>query len=53
MLLIRAYQNLGHELADLDPLKLEAKNKQHGMKLIDHTRELDYKYYGFTDEALE
>ncbi|MCB2107778.1 MAG: 2-oxoglutarate dehydrogenase E1 component, partial [Rhodobacteraceae bacterium] len=41
--LIRAYRTRGHQLADLDPLKL-TKNPSHP--------ELDYTYHGFTDADL-
>lgn len=42
--LIQAYQNKGHLVADLDPLKLSKPA---------NVPELDYHYYGFTDADLD
>ena len=42
--LVRAYRTTGHQLADLDPLKLN-RNKSHP--------ELDIGYHGFTDADLD
>jgi len=42
--LIRAYRTRGHQLADLDPLKL-TKHQSHP--------ELEYAYHGFTDADLD
>lgn len=44
--LIRAYQDRGHEAAELDPLGI------HGFRR-DIPEELDYKYHGFTDADLD
>lgn len=44
--LIRAYQDRGHEMANLDPLNIHAFRK-------DTPQELDYKYHGFTDADLD
>lgn len=52
--LINAYQLKGHEIANLDPLNLDAEYKQHG-RIRRHAPppDLDYKYYGFTEADLE
>ena len=42
--LIRAYRIIGHLIADLDPLKLQPNN---------YHSELDYKFYGFTENDLD
>ncbi|MSO75941.1 MAG: 2-oxoglutarate dehydrogenase E1 component [Alphaproteobacteria bacterium] len=44
LMLIRAYRERGHHLADLDPL---------GLAKIDYHPELDYKTYGFVDGDLD
>lgn len=44
--LIRAYQDRGHEIANLDPLGVHAFRR-------DVPQELDYKYHGFTDADLD
>lgn len=44
--LIRAYQCRGHEIANLDPLGINAFRR-------DAPPELDYKYHGFKDEDLD
>ena len=45
--LVRAYQESGHELSNLDPLGL------HSFRSPNPPPTLDYKYYGFTDEDLD
>jgi 2-oxoglutarate dehydrogenase E1 component len=45
--LIRAYQVRGHEVADLDPLRI------YGYRSPVPPAELDYKYHGFTDADLD
>jgi 2-oxoglutarate dehydrogenase E1 component len=44
--LIRAYQDRGHEVANLDPLGIHSFRR-------DFPAELDYKYHGFTDADLD
>jgi 2-oxoglutarate dehydrogenase E1 component len=44
--LIRAYQDRGHEAANLDPLGMHTFRKE-------IPNELDYKYHGFTDADLD
>lgn len=51
--LINGYQLRGHEIANLDPLNLDAEYKQHGrIRRRAPPPELDYKYYGFTEADL-
>jgi 2-oxoglutarate dehydrogenase E1 component len=52
--LINAYQFKGHEIANLDPLNLDAEYKQHGrIRQNAPPPDLDYKYYGFTEADLD
>ncbi len=44
LMMIRTYRVRGHLIADFDPLGLEGKS---------YHPELDYKYYGFTEEDLD
>lgn len=48
--LIRAYQFRGHEVADLDPLKIYAYRK---MNQCPAEVDLDYRNYGFTEADLD
>jgi len=51
--LVKAFQRRGHELADLDPLRINKKEIQSGLKKSKKDPlELDHKYYGFTDADL-
>ena len=49
LMLIRAYQIRGHEIAKTDPLNLEDEFGQHGKKKRPFPKELDPAYYGFTE----
>lgn len=49
---MRAYQEAGHEAADLDPLQLPWA-EQHGIHDKTQLYRLDHKYYGFTDNDLD
>eukprot|EP00826_Nyctotherus_ovalis_P056584 TRINITY_DN766_c0_g1_i3.p1 TRINITY_DN766_c0_g1~~TRINITY_DN766_c0_g1_i3.p1 ORF type:complete len:927 (+),score=318.28 TRINITY_DN766_c0_g1_i3:259-3039(+) len=52
--LVNAYQLKGHEIANLDPLNLDAEYKQHGrIRRSAPPPDLDYRYYGFTEADLE
>ena len=54
MQLVTAYQLKGHQLANLDPLSLDAELKQHGTtKRKTPLAELDYKFYGFSEADME
>ena len=54
MQLINAYQLKGHEIANLDPLKLDVEFNQHGRPRKNAPPpDLDYKYYGFTEADLD
>jgi len=51
--LVNAFQLKGHEIAELDPLNLDATIAQYGTtKKKEPPMELNYKYYGFTEADL-
>ena len=52
LMLARSFSRKGHELADLDPLQLN-KILGYWSRNFEHvSKELDYKYYGFTEADL-
>lgn len=54
--LVRAYQTVGNEKANLDPLNLQetyGNVLQIGKKKKRNTKRLDYHFHGFTDEDLK
>jgi 2-oxoglutarate dehydrogenase E1 component len=52
--LISAYQLKGHEIADYDPLKLNAEYRAFNLRGAKQPPpDLDYRYYGFKDSDLE
>lgn len=52
-LLLDNYRTRGHEIADLDPLKINEAYIALGQKQPDSKALLSYKDYGFTDEDLD
>ena len=52
MAMIRNYQDMGHEKANLDPLGL-TNETQHGSHTPRHLNRLHHSYYGFSDQTLE
>ena len=53
LMLIRAYQIRGHEIAKTDPLGLDHEFGQHGKKTRPFPKELDPAYYGFTEAEMD
>ena len=53
LMLIRAYQIRGHEIAETDPLQLDHEFGQHGKKKRPFPKELDPAYYGFTEADMD
>ena len=52
-MIARSYSRKGHELADIDPLQLNKLLGYWSRNWAHVSKELDYKYYGFTEADLE